>query len=297
MNKLKTFLDSLKNSLIQPEYYQDVEKSDFWTSFRYLWFLLFILIFIKGLTLGALYFKSRPYIKPEMDKIMSYTQNFYPKNLELKIQNGQLSTNVKEPYVLNLKNMDRHFLVIDTKGSIDNYPKYDTYVLATKNAVVYPSKSENNKVGQTSVFYFSDMGKQNLSLNEKIYNDFLNSVKPYTHKITSIADTLVALLIPFFLVFGSFFWLIGIMIGLVFLTFCVWIINLIFKKGHNYGSLYKMGMHAVTWPILFSEAVGYIQSPLPRLYSWIFFIWMMIVLFSDEKKVFTVEKPSKKRKS
>jgi hypothetical protein len=299
MNKLKTFFNSLKNSLINPQYYREVEKESFWSSFKYLWFLLFILIFIKMITLGSVYLISRPLIKPGVNKIMTSAQNFYPKKLELKIQNGQLSTNMKEPYVIDVEKnkwqTDRHLLIIDTKGLVDDYPNYNTYVLATKNAVVYPAKSPENKVKETSVFYFRDI-KQNFTLNEKVYNNLLNKIRPYTYKVPSFLDVLVVSVIPFFLFFGSFFWTTGTLMCLLFMTLFVWIINKLFKKGYSYRSLYRMGMHAVTWPILLGQILGYAKSPFPRFYFWIFTIFMIIVLFSEQKKLPVAKKPAKKRK-
>lgn len=46
-----------------------------------------------------------------------------------------------------------------------------------------------------------------------------------------------------------------------------------------------MGMHAVTWPILITEAVKYLKLPIPSFYTLIFIVWMLAVLFSAEKKI------------
>ncbi len=291
MNQLKTFFYSFSRSLFEPKYYKDVAKVKFWFSFKYLWFLIFILTFIKTLTFVGFYLKNRPGIQPEINKIMVYAENFYPKELKLQIKNGQLSTNVKEPYVFDLEKDklqvgQKHFLIINTKGSIENYPDYNSYILATRNAVVYPSKSENNRVGETSVFYFREL-KKDFSIDKKTYDNLLNVVKPYTSKIKFFVDWIMLSLSPLFLIFGSFFWTVGTLFGLLFLTCLVWLVNLLFKKGLSYGSLYKMGMHAVTWPILVNEVLGYVKSPYLNFYSLIFLIWMLIILFQRS--------PSKKR--
>jgi len=165
--------------------------------------------------------------------------------------------------------------------------------LATKNAVVYPSKSENNRVGETSVFYFKDI-KQDVTLNKKIYNNFLSIIRPYSNKALFFVDYFVVIFMFLFLIFGSLLWAGMTMFGLVFLTFFVWIVNLIFKKQFSYGSLYRMGMHTVTWPILTSEFLGYVKFPFPKLYSLIFLAWMLIVLFSQAKKI-SRKAPVKKR--
>lgn len=290
MNPLKTFFYSLKRSLFEPKYYSDVAKVSFGFSFKYLWFLLFLLTVIKIILFGGQYLYKRNLIQPEVNKIMTYAENFYPRELKLQIKNGQLSTNVVEPYIFDVGKdkwrNQKHFITIDTKGSIENYPNYNTNILATKNAVVYPSKSNNNRVGEISVFYFREL-KKDFTLDKKTYDNLLNVVKPYTSKINFFIDWIVLSFSPLFIIFGSFFWTIGVMFGLLFLTFFVWIVNLIFKKQYNFGSLFKMGMHAATWPILTSELMGYLKSPYPKFYSLIFLIWMLVILFQRS--------PAKKR--
>lgn len=290
MNPLKTFFYSFKKSLIKTDYYADIVKASFGFSFKYLLFLLFILSFIKIFVFAGFYLKGRSFIQPEVNKAMKYAENFYPSELKLQVINGQLSTNVVEPYVIDLEKntleTNRHLFIIDTKGSIEDYPNYNSYVLATKNAVVYPSKSSNGRIEQTSVFYFRDL-KRNFVIDKNVYDSMLNIVRPYAPKVSSIVDLVVLSLSPLFLIFGSLFWTIGTMIGLVFLTFFIWIINLIFKKGYGYGALYKMGMHAATWPILF----GFI---FPKAYSLIFIVWMVIILFS-QKNTAQKKSPTKKR--
>jgi len=289
MNQLKTFFYSLKKSLFERRYYKDVAKASFWFSFKYLWFLIFILTVIKVSSFSGQYLKNRRRIQPEVNKFMITTENLYPDELKLQIKNGRLSTNVREPYPFDFKQKikptEKHILVIDTQGTIENYPNYNSYILATKNAVVYPSKSSSNRVEETSVFYFRNL-KKDFTLNKNIYNNFLNVIRPYSNKALYFLDYFVIIFLFFFFIFGSLFWTAGIIFGLLFLTFFVWIINLIFKKQYSYGSLFKMGMHAITWPILTSELMGYIKPPYPKFYSLIFLIWMLIILFqkSTSKK-------------
>jgi hypothetical protein len=103
--------------------------------------------------------------------------------------------------------------------------------------------------------------------------------------------------LSFFLSFGSLFWTAGILLGLVFLTFFIWLINLIFKKQYSYGSLYKMGMHAVTWPLLITEIRNLVSFSFPSFYSLIFLILMVALIFflkdnKEEPKVAKVVKKS-----
>lgn len=290
MNSLKTFLYSFTRSLFKPKYYKNIVKASFWFSFKYLWFLLFILVFIKSILFGMTYLKNRPRIHPSINKFVNYASSFYPKNLELKITKGKLYTNVKEPYVINLKELgNRHLLIIDTKGLIDDYPVYNTYVLATRNAVVYPSESRNNKIQETKVFYFNSL-KNDLTIDKSLYDGLFNKIEPYISKAPVFLDYLVFAGLILFLLFGSFFALIGVMIDLALLTFFVWIFNKIVKMNYNYSTLYRLGMHAVTWPIIIVELIKYLKLPINHAYVIIFFLWMVIVLFSLKK----TKSPSKK---
>lgn len=299
MNPFKHFFNSFKRSLFDISYYKDVAVAGFGSAFRYLWFLLLLLVLIKSVTIGAEYMKSRPQIVPGVQRIMGYVYDFYPRNLKLTVKGGQLTTNVKEPYIFDLESKmmgrdGRHFIIIDTKGSIEDYPQYNTYVLATRNAVVYPSKSENNQIEQTSVFYFKDI-KNDFTIDRASYDSLLNKIKPYTANILVLVDSFVAAGLILFVIFGSLVWSLFTMLGLFILNLLVWIINLIFKKGYNYSTLYKMGMHAVTLPILVGEAIHYSRSQIPTFYSLIFLVVMMVIVFSSESQGRVVVKTKSKK--
>lgn len=285
MNPLQTFFYSLRRSLFDIKYYKDVAEASFGFSFKYLWFMMLILVLIKGTFAGAAYIRNRPHIAPGVTRIMEYAKDMYPEELELNISKGQLTTNVTEPYIFDAvpgsarRGEDPHMLIIDTQGSIENYPYYNTYVLATRNAVVYPSKSNNNEIQQTSVFYFRDL-KQDFTFNRSVYDGFINRIRPYAANVTPIVDSIVVSALIMFTLFGSLFMTFFVMAGLAVLTFFTWLVSLIFRKQYGYGSLFKMGMHAVTWPIIISELVRYFNPSFPNLYSLIFFVEMIVILFA-----------------
>jgi hypothetical protein len=300
MKSLKTFFYSFKKSLFDLKYYGVVSKASFSFSLKYLLFLVLIFFVIKTIGLAGAYIYNRPQITPQVNRMLGYAQDFYPEELELKVEKGQLSTNVKEPYIVELdKNLrmgeKKHFLTIDTQGTIEDYPYYNTYILATRNAVVYPSKSNNSEVSQTSVFYFRDM-KNGFTFDRSEYDFLIDNIRPYASRAVFFVDWFVSFGLLFFLVFGSLFWTTAIMVGLLALTFVVWIVSLLLKKPYNYGDLYKMGMHAVTWPIIFGEAVRYFNLPVPNVYHLIFLVFMTVVLFKmDESKLDAKVKKAKKK--
>ncbi|KKP87052.1 MAG: hypothetical protein UR89_C0008G0024 [Candidatus Roizmanbacteria bacterium GW2011_GWA2_35_8] len=271
--------------MFTPAYYNDIVKAKFSFSLKYLWFLMFLILVVKSFGYGASYIKNRPHIKPGVDKFVIEVSNFYPSELELRIRQGELSTNAKEPYIFDLERKmpsDKHLIVIDTKGSIDNYPSYNTYVLATRKAIIYPSKSQSNRM-ETSIFYFKDI-ENNLTFNRNSFDRIINMAKPYTLKATFYADIFIALAIVTGPIFLSIFTLFGIIFGLLFLNFIVWIFNLLAKKGLSYSTLYRLSMHGVSLPILLSESLKLFGVNLGFVYWVTYFVFMGVVLFALKTK-------------
>jgi hypothetical protein len=103
----------------------------------------------------------QPLIGNFKNKVLSVIDVVYPKELEIKIKNGLVSTNVPEPYYLNIpkqvfdlvlpadkKNqipMARiRLLAIDTKSRAEDFERYQALVLLTKDSLVY--YGEENKI-------------------------------------------------------------------------------------------------------------------------------------------------------
>ncbi|KKP66526.1 MAG: hypothetical protein UR68_C0012G0012 [Candidatus Roizmanbacteria bacterium GW2011_GWA2_35_19] len=271
--------------MFEPTYYNDIVKAKFSFSLKYLWFLVFLTLVVKSFGYGASYIKNRPYIKPGVDKFVTDVSKFYPSELELRIRQGELSTNVKEPYIFDLERKipsDKHLIIIDTKGLIDNYPSYNTYVLATRKAMIYPSKSQSNRT-ETSIFYFKDI-KNSLTFNRNSFDRIINMAKPYSLKATFYSDIFIALAIVIGPIFLSTFTLFGIIFGLLFLNFIVWIFNLLIKKKFNYSTLYRLSMHGISMPIILSELFKLAGIVYGSIYWISYFIFMGVVLFALKTK-------------
>ena len=106
MQKLKIWWYSFIHSLIDPKYYRDILRSKLSFSIQYLGFFLTlsILILILGsLIPNSLNVKS---IFNLPDRIQTIATNAYPSELVVTIKNGELSTNVKEPYAIHIQEFE-----------------------------------------------------------------------------------------------------------------------------------------------------------------------------------------------
>jgi hypothetical protein len=293
MQKLKTFWYSFQNTLLNPSYYQEIAKARYWFSFKYLFFLLVCLSLVRTVQLGTAYSLVR-------DKIPSYISigktellKLYPKELELRISNGKLYTNVEEPYTVEIPavfgdNLEKHLLVIDTEGKADDYLKYNTLVLATRQAVVYPEKQQGDRT-TTQMYYFSEL-KRSLYIDYSLYKKGIDAMGPYLDKLPRVVDITVIVGLILLPIFGGLLWTSGTLFGLVFFTAIVWVIEKIVKTSYGYKTLYRMGMHGVTWAILFTFLLDITSQKVDNIYSIIFVIWMTFVLYKNQVKLLTQEK-------
>ena len=286
MKKLNTFWQSFQKSLLDFSYYKDVAKASFWFSFKYLFFLLACLSLVKSVQLGILYSSMKKNIPSYISIGQKELLNLYPKKLELNISNGKLYTNVQEPYIIEFPKIlgdmgIKHMVVIDTKGTADNYPKYNTMVLATKQALVFPDSQQGNKTS-TQLYYYSDL-KKSVYMDYSEYSKMVQSLNPLIARLPRLINIAVIVwlfLLPFI---GGFTWLASILFGLLFLTVGTWLIEKIVKTSYGYKTLFRMGMHGITWSILFTFLLEITHQQMSYLYDLIFFLWMVFVLLKNRE--------------
>ena len=286
MKKLKTFWQVFQKSLLDVSYYKDIAKASFGFSFKYLFFLLICLSLIRSVQIILFYSPVRTKIPSYIATGKKELSNLYPKELELRISNGKLYTNVQEPYTINfpksLGDMEgKHLVVIDTKGVADDYPKYNTIALATRQALVFPDKQQGDRTS-TQLYYFSDI-KQSLYIDQSIYLKMIESLNPLIAKLPRVIDIIVfatILLLPFF---GGLLWTATTLFGLLFLTLIMWVIGKMVKTAYGYKTLFRLGMHGITWSILFSFLLDITGKQVPYLFLGIFVIWMSFILIRTKE--------------
>lgn len=286
MKKLNTFWNSFQKSLLDFTYYKDIAKVSFWFSFKYLLFLLICLSLVKAVALGVGYTSIRKNIPSYIAIGKKELIALYPKELELRISNGKLYTNVSEPYTIEFPklfgDMDgKHLVVIDTKGVADDYPKYNTVILATRAALVFPEKQQGNRT-TTQLYYFSEL-KRSVYMDYSGYSKIVQGLNPLIAKLPKLIDITVVIGLILLPLVGGLFWTSSTLFGLLFLTLFIWIIEKIAKTHYRYKTLFRMGMHGITWAILFSFLLDITNKSVPYLFNLIFIAWMTFVLLKNRE--------------
>lgn len=211
---------------------------------------------------------------------LAVAQRWYPDELVLTLSGGVLSTNVQEPYALDLpsewgtmeEDGPAHVIVIDTSASVDDFAARDTAVLLTRTSAVV--KDDNG----VRTFDYAEADEGNLVVNEKLVFDAVTGLSAYTSMLPWIAWGLVlALLLVLPWIVGGFMWL-GSLFFLLWATVITWIFSSIVGRGHRYGELYRLGLFGVTNSALLSFALTMTSLSLGWATYVLFFGWMAYVI-------------------
>jgi len=204
-----------------------------------------------------------PFFNKTMKNMEPAILEKYPDGLVIKIEKGQVSTNMPEPiffpFPKSVNEKIENLVVIDTGATIEEkeFEKYKTVVLITKNCIA--SMDSNGKITLNSVSQMSDF-----TLDKSMLASLIKKIKPWL----AAGFPLVAF---FVLIFGY----IAVLFKLVYLLFAallIWLIASIKKMDMDYKKSYQAGIHLLTLPLLV------FSLPLPFLNIRFLFTGVILIL-------------------
>jgi maltodextrin utilization protein YvdJ len=254
------FFKKIKDSIYNPSYYQELIKQPFSYSLKY--FLLFSIIIAVIYTI-SFSVQVFPTFSKAMKNIEPAILERYPDELVIKIEKGQVSTNMPEPIYFPLPKSDNekieNMVVIDTNANVGEkeFEQYKTAVLINKNYIA--SIDSDGKITMNSVSKMNDF-----TLDKTMISSLIKKIKPWV----AAGFPIVALLI---LIFGY----IAVLFKLIYLLFAallIWLIASIKKTGLDYVKSYQTGIHLLTLPLLV------FSLPLPFLNIRFIFTAVLLIL-------------------
>lgn len=278
MQKLKEFFYILQNSLINPQYYQKIKEASFWSALRYLYVLSVIISFAYSLSLALTLVPLIPQTPQIQESLKTRGRRAYPDGLVISVKDGQLSTNVAQPYYYRWETPsgEKALAVIDTNASVEDYQKYkdSADILITKTAIVYP-KSSN----QTEIFFLKEFS-QPVTLDKESYLKGIAQLEPYLNYLQPLLATGIVVILVFGTLIGASFMLSEKLLNLLVFSLLVFLVIKIARQPMPYGQIYKIAMHASTLPILFFSLLGFfgLQPAIPFGYSLLLGLIMAIIL-------------------
>ena len=176
----------------------------------------------------------------EVVKVLNETSNFYPNELEIKIDKGQVSTNVNEPYFINtpgsidsIDNMDR-LIVIDTKTpfSASKFNEYKTAVWLNKDTVFY----RGDRSSEVKAYDLSKI--DNFTIDKDVINSLAEKIRPWIKFVAPLLS--IAIFIGVYISYDFR------LLYLLFLALIILLLSRILKKNLTYVNSYKLGLYGMT---------------------------------------------------
>ncbi|MFH0864090.1 MAG: DUF1189 family protein [Candidatus Gottesmanbacteria bacterium] len=259
MGKLSTFFYVLTKTLTSPFYYTDIIKARFSFSLKFFYFFFFLYALISTVVIIP---KLLP-LKNLILIIPSKLVQIYPSSLQITINKGQASTNVPEPYYLPLKDVEKIFtndkvlgtqtskivnlLVIDTKASVEDFPKYQTAALLTKNnLVVY-----DDDTGGYKVLLLKDF--PDITINRQLVQNSLFKINPFINTVANFVIPVLTIII-FFSIF--LFYPSVKLFYLLFFALIAFLISKILSIPTPYKKCYQISMHLIIIPTTIWGVLG-----------------------------------------
>lgn len=247
------FLKTVKESVWGKVFYEQVRGESAGQAIKYFLLLMasvaIITSFVLAITVTVAW-KSAP----KLAEIEQMVADLYPNELVLTWKNGEVSSNVDEPYAIPfpkewLSHQERrddfpmveNLLVIDTSKSVDanDFERYDTMLILGKDSV----GNRDARQGKVQIQNFSRYNFDDFQLDkEKV----LSLVSMAFNFLKWVFLTLLFAL-PLLIFVGLS---VQYLVYLVFGALIIWLVAKLRKVELTYGVAYKLGLYLLTLPIL-----------------------------------------------
>lgn len=289
----RSFLLRAWTCIAHPSQYKKFLKASFWSSFWYVYWVATAMLFITMLIALVGFIIALPAIREGVTIVQEDLPGLYPEALVVTLKDGEIATNMPEPYVVDfpprwqeflrgqdgLKIQGRepqafppHFIIFDTKARVEDYDMAKSLVLVTRTSIVLPDKDMSYRV------VTADQIQQDFTMTKAVYDELVTVVSPFINAIPSL---LVGVMIAgfFFLPFiGAAFVLLWYLLYLLVFVLLVWAIAALMSRNVGYGGLYKLSLNALTAPLLITFVGERAGLSYPYLFTLLALGWMIAVL-------------------
>ena len=261
MAHLASLIETFKRSIYDLDFYAELSKRSFRFAFLYLYVLLAISTGIFLIKTTIFLFPKLPQVDSFVQKVRYSVKTSYPTDLVVTIKNGELQTNVSEPFYINFpQELNRkelgsyHIIAIDTSASLENFYRYRSMFLLTKNAVVTPDENNGFKVTPFQK-------NLNLRIDRDTYEIFVAKIEQYLNfvKPLVIYGGLLFLIIGPWI--GAWIGMFGKIILVFFVSLLLFVLAKSVRANLRFASIYKMSLFGLTLSIIISTFQSLIPSP------------------------------------
>ena len=270
------FIEEVRSSIYDPAYYRGIPSEPLGSSFRFFYSFAAVVALLETIFLS---FTVLPAAWSFVRGIGPKALEYYPSELVVTLKNGNVATNVPEPYFVKFPEELKNFygqqnsqkpdnlIVIDTGTpfTIDEFKNYKTAVLLVNNSLVY---GNDQKLTVQSFGRFPDV-----KIDKSKVASFVAKFQPYL--------TVFAALVPLFIFIVFIVALSANLLYFIFLALLVWLIAKIKKLPVGYKKSYQLCLHLAIVPILIDYLWSLVSGPhIPFLFTIAFVIVALVNLRS-----------------
>jgi hypothetical protein len=245
---MKQFIEHIRKSIFDREYYEAIPSRPMSFSWKYYFsFTMFLAVIMTILFSIPLIPLANRVLRELPEKLYAY----YPDELELRLVNGHLSTNVSEPYYLPFPDLWKagvgesaveHLAIIDTTAS----PTLEG--LQASHALMWISGTSVAVIDERSGMRVSPFTSEMTgTLSESALRGFVSGIEPYFR----FAAPILVLVLFFGLMMGFLVNLLYLLVAAIL----VFLVGRALKRDWGYGTSYRIALHAVTLPLLIQQAL------------------------------------------
>lgn len=292
-SKPKIFAKTYWNSLTKPSYYKDIKDAKFSFSLKYIFSLFLLTSLILGISISVRILSFIPQAPKFAQDTKSFLVETYPTELKLTLKEGKITTNVKEPYFIDLAEDKKmvvapftHLIAIKTKGTSDDIKDLSSLLLITEDSLIVSEGTQSASYRAIDLKDALAKIPSGVSMDKTLFTSILDKFTPEALKIMPRIIMAIALLFFIFypLIRGTF----GLLFQAVFLlpaALILFIVAKLLKKNLTFTKMYQMSLQGLTIPVTVSFLFAFpALYPYISLISWLaFFVFMFVVISKLDK--------------
>lgn len=292
MKALHTFWNEIRASSSHPVEHAALVRKPLKSALRYLYWFLFCAGCISALQIAVIGGMFIPKIAPFIVHRAEELRTMYPKDLVVTLKEGQVSTNAEEPVIidgpetwkeiLTESGSTKHVLVIDTSATAEDFKRYNTYILVTKNSIV---AQDNNGTRVVPLDQQDRVDQEEIVIDQKFVMELITGLEGILRYVPRIAATTLAMVVLFYPFAAAGLRWLWLLVYLFPMTLVMWAFSAATGKSYTYGQLYRLGIFGLTLPVLYSLVARFLPALyLPFTFTLIFIVWMGIVISAKAVK-------------
>lgn len=253
---MKKFLNTIKLSFYNPEFYESVRGQTLWPVIKILVVLGALGIAISASSLAPTFWSLAHSNLPQA------FENSYPDDMVVKIEEGRMSVNKPQPYyikntlpVLSGPGAPENLVIFDASSTLsDDIRENSTFLLVKEKYAI--SQGQNNS---QQIISFSRSATSTIIQKNTITDD-VDIIKPYfTYGVLGGG----LLLGVFSVLLGSIFWVIWQMAYTLLPALLLFIFGLLRNPKLRFKENYMMALYASIPVSIFFFVLGLISVPQP----------------------------------